>query len=153
MMQILRAISALTIFMVAIFNSNKLLGTIRLNEVMSSSEQKKTGISELTPLQKQELERWINETFVLKTVGQTDTLPYLEQNLQNGSQLKLSDGSIYIIAPTDQAKTSFWLTPIPLKISSSQDHTYPVLLTNTLTGESAKAKQIHPARPRPQPHQ
>ncbi len=71
----------------------------------------------------------------------------LEQNLQNGSQLQLSDGSIYEIAPTDKAKTTFWLTPIAITVSQSTDPQFPVLLTNTLTGVSVRAKQVRPATP------
>lgn len=141
-MQMLRAISAITLLVVAVFNTSKLLGTIRLNDVMNLDEQKKTGISQLTDTQKQALEAWINQTFVLKTTNSEPETLTLQRNLQNGSQLELSDGSIYAIAPADQSKTTFWLTPISIKVSQSEDPVFPTLLTNTLTGVDVKAKLI-----------
>lgn len=143
-MQILRAISALTLFLIATLNSGKLLAMIRLNDIMTADDQKKTGIYNLSPTQKDQLELWINDKFTLKTV-QTTPAPTLEQNLRNGSELKLSDGSSFIIAPSDQAKASSWITPIAIKISLSGDPLFPVLLTNMLTGASVKAKQVRPA--------
>jgi DNA replication protein DnaD len=109
---------------------------------MSSNEEQKTGVYMLSPAQKQELEKWINEKFTLKASNPTSTPIYLQQNIQNGSQLQLTDGSLYEIAPSDQSKTAYWITPIPIKISSSSDPQYPVLLTNTLTGMSVQARLI-----------
>lgn len=138
----LRAIPALTLFFVTLLNMSNLLGMIHLDDIMTPDEQQKTGISQLTNEQKQALESWINETFVLKTKSLDSTALSLQQNIQNGSQLELSDGSIYAIAPSDQPKTSLWLTPISIKIGPSGDLQYPTLLTNSLTGEGVKAKQI-----------
>lgn len=147
-MQMLRAVSAVTLLIVAALNTGKLLGMIRLNDVMSQDEQKKTGVSQLTDDQKKELEQWINNTFVLKTTASESGMLTLQQNLQNGSQLELSDGSIYAIAPSDQAKTSFWLTPISIKVSPSGDPMFPTLLTNSLTGVSVKAKLVKAPNPK-----
>lgn len=119
---------------------------------MSTDEQRKTGISQLTDNQKQELENWINNTFVLKTAASTAHPPApltLQENLQGGAQLQLSDGSIYEIAPTDRAKATFWLTPITMTVSQSNDPMYPVLITNTLSGVSVRAKQVQPPTPQP----
>lgn len=138
-----------TIFLAALLSSGSLLGLIRLSDLMSQDEQKKTGISQLSDMQRQELERWMNEKFVLKAVHPAASRITLEQNLQNGAQLVLSDGSIYEIAPTDRSKTTFWLTPISITIGTSQDPTYPTLLTNTLTGVSVRAKQTQPPRSQP----
>ena len=92
----------------------------------------------------------MNEKFVLKT-AMSETPPLtLQQNLQNGSQLELSDGSIYEIAPSDRSKTTFWLTPVPIKITASNDPRYPVLLTDTLSGIGVRAKQVRTATIKPQ---
>lgn len=142
-MQIIRAATVFALFLFAALNSDKLSGLIKLNELMSQDEQQKTGVSKLSQMQKQELEKWMNEKFVLKSTN-SETHPLtLEENLQSGSQLKLSDGSIYEIAPSDRSKTTFWLTPINMTVSASNDPLYPVLLTNTLTGVSVRAKQVH----------
>jgi hypothetical protein len=91
----------------------------------------------------------MNDKFVLK-IAHSDIQPLtLQKNIQNGSQLELSDGSIYEIAPSEKSKTTFWLTPIELKISASNDPMYPVLLTNTLTGVNVRAKQIRAATIKP----
>jgi hypothetical protein len=149
-MQLIRAIPIFTLFLFAVLYSNKLIGLIKLNEMMSLDEQKKTGVSQLSEMQKQELEKWMNDKFILKS-SRTDTPPLtLQQNLQSGAQLELSDGSIYEIAPSDRSKTTFWLTPITLKISPSNDPKYPALLTNTLTGVSVRAKQVRAATVQPQ---
>ena len=126
------------------------MGLIKLTDVMSQDDQKKTGVSQLSDAQKQQLENWMNDKFVLKTTS-SDTAPLtLQQNLQNGSQLELSDGSIYEIAPSDRSKTTFWLTPITMTITASNDPMYPALLTNTLTGVSVRAKQVRAATIKPQ---
>lgn len=140
-MQILRAIPALAVLIVAAVHGDKLIAAIRPTEMMTLDEQEKTGVAKLTTPQKKELDLWINDHFTLKPVESSSALT-LQQNLQNGSQLQLSDGSIYAIAPADQSKTSFWLTPFTIRIADSGDPAYPVLLTNSRTGESVKAKLI-----------
>ena len=149
-MQLIRAVPILALFLFAVLNSDKLIGFIKLNDVMSQDEQKKTGVLQLSDAQKQELEKWMNEKFVLKSVHADIPPLTLQQNLQNGSQLELSDGSIYEIAPSDRSKTTFWLTPIEMKISASNDPLYPVLLTNSLSGVSVKAKQVRAATVKPE---
>lgn len=151
-MQFIRAIPILALFLLAVFNADKLIGLIKLTEVMSQDEQIKTGVSQLSETQKQALEKWMNEKFVLKTAQLTTHPLTLQQNLQNGSQLELSDGSLYEIAPSDRSKTTFWITPITLTITTSNDPMYPALLTNTLSGVSVRAKQLRPATIQPNPN-
>lgn len=137
----IRAISAIVVFATTVLYSNKVLGTMRLNEVMSMEEQQKTGVAVLTDAQKKELESWINDKFVLKptTVAAAPAI-YLQQNIQSGAQLIFSDGSVYEIAPTDRSKTTFWLTPIAITIEPSGDPNYPSKITNTLTKVSVLGK-------------
>ncbi len=147
-MQLIRAVSVLALFLIAVLYSDRLLGLIKLTDVMSHDEQMKTGVSQLSEMQKQELEKWMNEKFVLKSSTTAPTLT-LQQNMKNGSQLELSDGSIYEIAPSDRAKTIFWLTPISMTVTASNDPMYPALLTNTLTGISVRAKKVKAATTQP----
>lgn len=128
----------------------QLSGNIMLDDVMSPEEQKKTGINHLTAAEKQELEKWLNENFTFKlpeAAAQPD-LPkkelYLSENINNGKQLRLSDGSVYEIAPDDLVRTSFWITPFQIKIVPSQDPNYPYQIINTNTGTAVKAKQVSP---------
>ncbi|HEX4840018.1 MAG TPA: hypothetical protein VFU89_06215 [Rhabdochlamydiaceae bacterium] len=83
-------------------------------------------------------------TVLYSTVSTTaKTHPiYLEQNLQNGSQLMFNDGSIYEIAPADRAKTVLWLTPIEVTIEPSNDPNYPSKITNTRSKTSVNGKMI-----------
>ncbi len=152
-MQLIRVISTLTIFAVTAFYSSKLLGTIQLQDMMTPDEQRKTGVSQLSDTQKKELENWINEKFTLKATTAAAPQLYLQQNMNNGSQLMFSDGSIYEIAPTDQAKAAFWLTPFAASIKPSGDPLFPSKITNTLTGASVNGKLIRapqaPATPQP----
>lgn len=152
----IRAISAITIFAIAAFYSTKLLGTMRLNEVMTVDEQKKTGVAGLSDVQKKELESWINNKFVLKTATAAPAAAqpiYLQQNIQGGTQLMFSDGSLYEIAPTDRAKATFWLTPIAVTIDASGDPNYPSKITNTLTNVSVNGKMVKAPQPQMPPQQ
>lgn len=147
----IRAISAIAIFAAAILYSSKALGTMRLSDVMSGEEQKKTGVASLTDNQKKELESWINSKFILKT--SMDSAPeqiYLQQNIESGAKLMFNDGSVYEVAPTDRSKTVFWLTPIVVTIEPSGDANYPSKITNTLTNVSVNGKMIKaPTPPKP----
>jgi hypothetical protein len=137
----IRAISAIVVFATTVLYSSKVLGTMRLNEVMSTDMQQKTGVATLSDVQKKQLETWINDKFVLKPVAAAAASPvYLEQNLQSGSQLVFNDGSVYEIAPTDRSKAIFWLTPIAITIEPSGDPDYPSKITNTLTKVSVLGK-------------
>src|SRR5579863_3558467 len=139
----IRAISAIVVFATTVLYSSKALGTLRLNEVMSMDEQKKTGVATLSDAQKKQLESWINTKFVLKPTPVAAASPiYLQQNIQSGAQLMFSDGSVYEVAPTDRSKTVFWLTPIAVSIEPSGDPSYPSKITNTLTNVSINGKMI-----------
>lgn len=138
----IRAISVIVIFGSALLYSNKVLGVMRLSEVMTVDEQKKTGVAGLNDVQKKELENWINNKFTLKTATASTQPIYLQQNIQSGAQLMFSDGSIYEVAPTDRSKTVFWLTPIVITIEASNDPNYPAKITNTLSKVSVNGKMI-----------
>ncbi len=138
----IRAISAIIVFATTVLYTSNVLGTMRLNEVMSMDEQKKTGVATLSDAQKKQLENWINDKFVLKPQMTATSSIYLEQNMQSGAQLMFNDGSIYEIAPTDRSKTVFWLTPIEVTFEPSGDQNYPSKITNTLTKVSVNGKMI-----------
>jgi hypothetical protein len=142
-MHLVRAVPIITALVIGAVNSDKFIGLIKLNDVMTPDEQKKTGIQELSDTQKQELEKWMNDTFALKEEAPEKKEPTLEQNINGGEKIQLTDGTLYEIAPEDRSKTAFWLTPIALKVGKSNDPQYPTQLTNPLTGESVKAKIVN----------
>lgn len=147
-MHFIRVISTVTIFAVTVFYSSKLLGTIQLQEVMTPDEEQKTGVSQLSESQKKELENWLNQKFILKNAPlAVSSHVYLQENINGGTRLILSDGSIYEIAPADRAKAAFWITPAEVVIKPSDDPLYPSKITNTLTNASVNAKLIPDSQP------
>jgi hypothetical protein len=120
-----------------------------LDDVMSRDDQRKTGVSTLTIGQKLALESWLNKNFVLKPKEQTpQPQPELSLsiNIDNGQKLRLSDNSLWEIAPNDVQTAAVWITPFPVQIKSSGDPDYPCLLVNLNSGMSVKARPI-PATP------
>jgi len=118
---------------------------ILLDDVMTKKEQRKIGINKLSRSQKIRLEKWINGTFVLKenNLAQTPNL-YLSINIDSGSQLELSDNSLWEVDPDDRNISSVWLTPFPVQISPSGDPSYPFRITNRTNHDSVKARKIAP---------
>lgn len=129
-----------------LINTPYALALYVLNDVMSKEDQQITGVDQLNANQRTALEDWLNKNFVLKTEEQKqeEKVVFLSVNGQNGQQLRLSDGSLYEVAPRDRNEASSWITPFPIKISKSEDADYPYKLTNTLTSSSIKAKQLEP---------
>lgn len=68
--------------------------------------------------------------------------PVLQESLNNGHYIRLSDNSLWEIDPKDTALTQSWITPVEIIISPSQDPNYPYQLTNTLTGSTVHAKRV-----------
>ncbi|HSW86958.1 MAG TPA: hypothetical protein VLG49_05605 [Rhabdochlamydiaceae bacterium] len=117
-----------------------------LDDVMSKDEQHLTGVYYLTHNQRAELEAWLNQNFDLKPKPSPREIPKeeltLAENINNGHQLRLSDGSVYQIAPADVPRASGWITPFPIQIVPSGDMDYPFKIVNKNTGSSLKAKLI-----------
>lgn len=114
---------------------------IQLDQMMSEEEQHETGVCNLTLEQRQALEKWITDHFVTKGHPEEKELT-LAMNIAQGQVLQLSDGSYYQIAPYDQIYTTWWITPIALKISSSDTMDFPFLLTNLTNNTSVHAKRV-----------
>lgn len=116
---------------------------IILDEVMDKDEQKQTGIDRLNMRQKIALEDWLNKKFVLKkTHSEKESELSMSINIENGKRLQLSDNSVWEIAPHDVSTSSVWITPFPVKITSSNDPNYPCLITNTISGASVRARLV-----------
>ncbi len=122
---------------------------IFLNEVMPKDIQKKTGVIDLNYQQRLALEKWINETFVLKNppVSKKSTSNlYLSQNINNGQILELSDGSRWQVAPQDVERASFWIVPFPLYLTentnSADNEEYPMKIVNENTRIGVKVRQL-----------
>lgn len=141
----LRNILLLSLFAVS---SAPLSAFYLLDDVMTREEQHRTGIDKLNAKQKMELEKWLNANFDMKS-GEPEPASRqvdLSVNVNNGKRLRMSDGSLYEIAPGDVVYTALWITPFPLKITETDDPYYPYKITNTNTGRSVMAKEIEPPR-------
>ncbi len=109
---------------------------------MSAEEMRQTGVAKLSAQEKMALETWIETRYSKKLVAQNSKkTPVLEENLKNGSLIRLSDNSLWEINPTDTPITQGWITPVQIKVTSSDDSAYPYNLTNTLTGSTVKARK------------
>lgn len=119
---------------------------ILLDEVMSKDVQQKTGVANLTPVQKAALEDWLNATFEVKSSKIEKQAPevMLSINIDAGRKLQLSDGTMWEVDPNDVVQSSVWITPFPMRIVPSDSTDYPFLLVNKTSGVSVKARKIVP---------
>lgn len=122
-----------------------LLGTQALDFDMSRDEQKKTGVYKLSEKQKRELQSWIDTHYAKREQptqsNYSQDNPTLQENLQSGRYLRLSDQSLWEIDRNDTPLTQGWITPVEIIVSQSGDSRYPYKLTNSLTGSSVKARK------------
>lgn len=74
---------------------------------------------------------------------------YVSENLDGGAKLQLSNGDIYEIHPDDRDVSSTWLLPSNVTVTPSKNLDYPIIITNTISGTSIKAKKFDPSAPLP----
>lgn len=116
---------------------------------MSVQEQRQTGLSKLTPQEKAALDEWIGAHYTKKAVPTAPSPkkngkqkgPSLQDNLQAGRFVGLTDGSVWEIRPSDTPITAGWITQVEIKVQPSGDKTYPFTLTNSLTGSAVLARK------------
>lgn len=123
-----------------------LLATQTLDYDMSRPEQKETGVYKLNEKQKQALQKWIDTHYSrreepLQSEGR-ESQAVLQENLQSGRYIRLSDRTTWEINPDDTILTQGWITPAEILVSQSGDSNYPYKLTNSLTGSSVKAQRV-----------
>jgi hypothetical protein len=112
---------------------------------MTPQEKKKTGVVKLTEKEKAALEHWIENRYAKREAPLNDPIdkphPRIEDNLEGGRRIRLSDRSVWVIAPSDLAIAQGWITPVSMIIRRSEDKEFPYLLVNGLTGSFVKAKR------------
>lgn len=124
--------------------------TNTLDTHMSPEEEKATGIYKLTPAEKKALQNWINKNHVKRPGAHPKSaLPKISQVLERGAYVRLSDNSLWEIAPEDRPISQSWITPVEIIPEETGEDPYPYTLTNSLTGSRVKAKKIEaiPASP------
>lgn len=112
-----------------------------LSADMTPQEIEQTGLSKLSFEEHTALQSWIDERYKRRAQVKKKAGPILQENLQNGRYIGLSDRSIWEIHPADTPITQGWITPVEIKAAPSGDAKYPYTLTNSLTGSSVKAKR------------
>lgn len=108
---------------------------------MTPQEVAQTGLSKLSGEEKYALQAWIDARYKKRAQVKKKAGPILQENLQSGRFIGLSDGSLWEINPDDTLITQSWITAVEIKAEPSGDAAYPYTLTNSLTGSSVKAKR------------
>ena len=128
-----------------------LLAAALFDANMSPQEMNQTGMSKLSAQEKQALQKWLDANYTKKSpaVAQSpkSTTPTLQENLKNGTFIRLTDNTLWEIKPSDTPITQGWITPVEIKVAPSNDTVYPYTLTNTLTGSSVKARKAQSIPP------
>lgn len=132
-----------------------LLAVEVLDVEMDPAEKKKTGVYRLNDKEKAELQTWIDNTYLkraepvaLKTTPKEQKAS-IQENLNNGTYIRLSDNSLWNIRPSDTPISQGWITPVDIIVTQSGDPRYPYKLTNSVTGSAVLARKASEA---PQPH-
>ncbi len=118
--------------------------SIIIDDYMTKKEKEEIGIDSLSYQQFLKLEQWINDNFTAKADKEKKDSASLSisENIDGGSKILLSDGSLYEIAKKDTAISAEWLLPHVIQVTHSSDKDYPFLLNNTQSGSTVKAKKI-----------
>jgi hypothetical protein len=118
---------------------------------MTSQEMKQTGMAKLSSKEKTALQNWIDAHYTKKEVvagPKTAAKPaILEENLKNGSYIRLTDNSLWEINPADTPITQGWITPVEIKVTTTNDTSYPYTLTNSLTSSKVRARKVETTTP------
>lgn len=135
----------------------------KLDQLMSPSEQKLTGVDRLSDSQRLALEKWLtNWSIRLLSSGpqgitkaksnddNSNDSFYSDEDIQlrkikikqvgsGGSQLILNDDTIWNIFPIDYAEVSNWLPNDKIQVKTSGNSSYPYRIYNLNTGASTIA--------------
>lgn len=122
-----------------------LLAAQALDFDMTPQDRKKTGVSKLNEQEKLSLQEWIDNHYAkreqpLATPGK-QAHPVIQDVLNNGRYIRLSDSSLWEIHPNDTPITQGWISAVEIIQTQSTDSNYPVKLTNSLTGSSVRARK------------
>ena len=128
-----------------------LFALILVDKMMTPEDQKHTGVSKLTEAEQRHLEQWLNEHFVLKSEREKQAFSdgaYVSEIINGGQQVRLSDNSLYELAPEDWSKAQAWIAPTNVQVSFSDNEFYPFNITNPLSGYSVKARLVDKIKPK-----
>ncbi len=125
----------------SLFAYKSMLTNISISD-MSQDQQKNTGLDKLTDKEKMALQEWISQNYAQKPGSSKSANPSISEVLGNGQYVKLTDGTIWKINPSDTPITQGWITPVDIIVTKSGDPNYPYTLTNSLTGSAVRAQSV-----------
>lgn len=114
-------------------------------ETMTQEERVKTGIHKLSVAEKTALQDWIAQSYSAKS--KEPKVPQVSEVLANGQYVKLSDGTLWKIHPSDTPITQGWITPVEIIVQQNGTAPYPYTLTNSLTGSVVRAQSAQALPP------
>jgi hypothetical protein len=131
---------------------------------MSKEDQKETGIYKLNQKEKKALQIWVEANYgaqgsaapsavPIKPSTKAQRKPTIEENLQGGRYLRLSDRTMWEIHPDDRNLVQGWLGPSEIDVAPSTNPEYSHTLTNVLTGTTIRARQVSEIPKAPSPQQ
>ncbi len=112
-----------------------------LETQMNPEELAKTGLSKLSSKEKVALQTWIDQHY-LKRHLKKKVQPLLQESLNNGKRIGLTDHSSWEIHPNDTPITQSWITPVEIWVENVEEGEYPYRLKNSLTGSEVRAKIV-----------
>ena len=130
--------------------SSPAFSLILLDQEMTPEEQKKSGISKLSEQEQRHLEEGLNDNFHKKSEyeqNQFGSELYVSEVINDGQQLRLSDNTLYEIAPEDWVHAQAWIALAKVQVIHSKDEYYPFSITNPLSGYTVRARLIASEHP------
>lgn len=154
---ILRTVAGIVLFTAATVSPADAQG-LTIEQVMTPAQLQATGVAHLTPAQRTELNRWLNEfaSRVLQ-VAQNLAVPpavgptayggvgsghWVKKVSSGGRLVELEDGSLWEINAVDRVDTMLWLPVTDITVAAAKnpvgEHKYTLI--NKDDGETALAK-------------
>jgi hypothetical protein len=132
---------------------------LTIDKVMTSEEMRATGVTSLTPIQRNALDTWLTQCTarviqLVQSSGRGGAHPgsygavggghWIKSKGNNGAVIVLEDGSTWEIQLLDRIDTALWLpiTSITVLEASSPVGEYRYTLINKDDGEKALAKYL-----------
>ena len=130
----------LSFFLICALNGYEII-----DHEMDGTQKKKTGVYKLSDKEKALLQKWIDTYYEKRKepIPQEETQPRaaIEENLQNGQWIRLSDHTLWEIHPEDTPTAQGWITPVDIIVVQTSESDYSYKLTNSLTGSSLRARK------------
>ena len=129
---------------------------LKIDQIMTPSEKKLTGIEDLSSNQKDALEKWLTNwslrllstgTSALSTenekeIPEKSAMPSYDavRDVNNNGNIELKKSGLFIISSVDKVTAANWLPGDKIKIEQSSSGRYPYKLRNLNTGTFVKAQ-------------